>query len=175
MKYLKVLSLLLALAVVASLFNVALAQDGGDANKLQLVMDADNAVIQHGEAGEWDGRHIVPAAIVYHDGLYHMFRNGYPTWPAPSSVAYATSEDGITWTDVQEELVFNHEDSPFTVEMNLINSVIVTEDGTWLFYFTFFSQDPGAITGVAVASATSPTDEWVFVEELAISAGGEDE
>jgi hypothetical protein len=68
----------------------ARAQDG-----ITLAYDPDNAIIWHGESGEWDGQYTDPGAAIYYEGQFHMFRNGFVGWPAWSGAAYHTSPDGI--------------------------------------------------------------------------------
>lgn len=173
---LKKLSLLSALLLVTlGIFGGVSAQDGSN-NEVRLVMDADNAVFHHGESGEWDGQFTVPAVVLEIDGQLHMFRNGYPNWPAPNSVGYMISDDGYTWTEVQEEPVFKHEEAPYGVDMNLLTSVIQEDDGTWAFYFFLWSNaNSTAPTGIARATASSPTDPWQFDEELVLLPGSKGE
>lgn len=97
----------ICIVLIASVF-AASAQE--DDEGVRLVMDAENSVIPHGERNDWDGQFTVPAVVLDIDGELHMLRNGYPSWPAPNSVGYVISEDGVTWTEVQrpfEKLVIN--------------------------------------------------------------------
>lgn len=167
------------LALLLGIVATVAAQDGGD-GEIKLVIDADNSVVQHGESGDWDARFTVPSVVLEKDGVLHMFRNGYPNWPAPNSVGYLTSEDGVNWTEVQEEPIFAHEEGPYGADMNLVTSALVQADGTWVFYLFLSSldgirEDPARVHGIARATASSPTDPWQFDEELVLLPGGEGE
>jgi len=136
----------------------------------------EDAIVQYGASGEWDSRHTGAGAVIYHDGQFHMFRNGYQAWLYPSGIGYLTSDDGINWEEVQEDPVFMQEQIPFEVKTALLTSALVEEDGTWVFYFALFhsigSEDP---TGIVRATADSPTGEWTVDEEFLLEAGTEGE
>ncbi len=133
-----------------------------------------DAVVRYGPRNEWDGRHTSAGAVVYHDGLFHMFRNGYPRWLAPTGIGYLTSEDGITWEEVQEDPVFTQDQIPFEVATTLLTAAIPEDDGTWTFYFGLFHrQAPRAPWGIVRATADSPTGTWTVDEEYVIMPGSE--
>ena len=58
----------------------------------------DEPIVSKGESGTWDDRYTDPGAVVFYDGIFHMFRNGFRGYPAESQVGYVTSTDGYTWT-----------------------------------------------------------------------------
>jgi len=130
-------------------------------------------VVEHGESNDWDYRFTGPGAVVYHDGLFHMFRNGYKNWPLPSQVAYLTSEDGLNWAEYSEEPIFFHEQIPFEgIDLALINNAVVTEDETWVFYFNLVSSGDNGLAGIFRATADDPLGEWVVDETLTLTPGG---
>ena len=132
----------------------------------------EDAIIEYGEFRDWDGRHISVGAVVYHDGLFHMFRNGYRGWLLPSGIGYMTSEDGITWEDVQEDPVFTQEQIPFEVDTALLTAALVEADGTWTFYLGLFHQDdPDTPFGIVRATADSPTETWLVDEDYVLLPG----
>jgi len=51
----------------------------------------DAPVVPRGIAGSWDDRFTDPGAVVYYDGMFHMFRNGFRGFPAASQVGYVTA------------------------------------------------------------------------------------
>ena len=57
-----------------------------------------NPVVQQSNNPQWDNIYIDPGAMVFYDGLFHMFFNGINGFPAPVGVGYATSPDGYHWT-----------------------------------------------------------------------------
>jgi predicted GH43/DUF377 family glycosyl hydrolase len=148
-----------------------------ETEKVHFEVDVENFVIGHGEPGEWDGTYTDPGTVVYHDGLFHMFRNGFQAWPASVEIGYLTSEDGLTWTEVTPDPVFYTKDSPFDTEAALASSALVLEDGTWVIYFylwprQFGTSDPAAI---ARATAPAPTGPWTMDTELSLTLGSEGE
>src|SRR5688572_26022572 len=68
-----------------------------------------NPVLQQSNNPKWDNQFIDPGAMVYHDGMFHMFYNGINGFPAPVGVGYATSSDGYHWTRQTNEPVLSAE------------------------------------------------------------------
>lgn len=126
-------------------------------------------IISNSLAGDWDGRYINPGAMLYHDGIFHMFRNGFLDWPGFVAVGYMTSEDGYEWTAVQDEPVFTSEEVPFADPAMLVSSAFVMEDGTWVLIFSTFSRFGGSVIGRA--SAPSPLGPWTVDAEPIVVAG----
>jgi predicted GH43/DUF377 family glycosyl hydrolase len=149
-------------------------QDGSDS---PVVFDIDEIpVIYRGERGEWDQDFTNTGAVFFHEGQFHMFRNGYHQWPSPSQVGYLTSEDGLVWTEVVEDPVFLHEQIPFNVDLALVSSGFVEDDGTWVLYFFMIkNQDPDSPSGVARATADNPLGPWEMTTELILVPGNDGE
>ena len=63
----------------------------------------DKPIVSKGQPGTWDDRFTDPGAVIYHDGMFHMFRNGFKGFPAESQVGYVTSPDGYTWTKQEND------------------------------------------------------------------------
>src|SRR5687768_6024087 len=99
---------MLALLVTLVFTPLAAAQDNEIADVFTLF--SAEPVVTRGERDEWDGRYTDPGAVVYHDGLFHMFRNGFRGWPASVQIGYLTSPDGLNWTEVREEPVLMSDD-----------------------------------------------------------------
>ena len=116
-------------------------------------------IISAGDGGEWFRRLHNPGAIVYHDGRFHMFRNGYQTLPGNTVIGYASSPDGINWTHYEENPVFETDDVPYAELMIMASSAMVQDDGTWVLYFLIWDtpNNPGAI---GRATAPSPIGPW---------------
>ena len=128
-------------------------------------------IIPNGLSGEWDSKYINPGAMVYHDGKFHMFRNGFVNWPAFVAVGYMTSEDGYEWTSVQDEPVFTSDEVPFAEPAMLVTSAYVMEDGTWVFLFSTFntSSTPSVI---GRATSPSPLGPWTADTDPILLPGG---
>lgn len=128
-------------------------------------------VVRHGEFGAWDGRYTDPGAVLYHDGMFHMFRNGFQAWPASVEIGYLTSPDGSTWTEVTEDPILYSADVPLTNLAALASSVLVEADGTWVMYFyTWNEVTPAAEIGRATAPA--PLGPWTIDPEPVLTHGG---
>jgi len=130
-------------------------------------------IVSRGPDERWDGKFINPGGMIYNDGAFHMFRNGFKNWPGLVSVGYMTSPDGLTWTEVQEAPVFTSDQVPYVKEGDGadVSSVVIQEDGTWVFYFHTVSNNAPAVIGRATAS--SPFGPWVVDPEPVLVAGGD--
>jgi hypothetical protein len=147
------------------------AQDG-----ITLAYDPDNAIIWHGESGEWDGQYTDPGAAIHYEGQFHMFRNGFVGWPAWAGAAYHTSPDGITWTEHGDGPVFSTDDVPFAEVGALVTSVLVEDDGTWVLYFytvgNFPASNPSDFA-IGRATAPDPMGPWTIHPEAVLLPGSE--
>jgi predicted GH43/DUF377 family glycosyl hydrolase len=115
-----------------------------------------------GALQDWDGIYTDPGAVFYHDGQFHMFRNGFNGWPASVQIGYLTSDDGITWTEVTEDPVLTTDEVTYAGVAALASSALVEDDGTWVLYLYTWGSDsnnnaPGTI---GRATATEPTGPW---------------
>ena len=68
-----------------------------------FVLHSSDPVLPAGPQEAWDSGLVDPGAVILHGGVYHMFYNGIRKWPAPLSVGYATSPDGLRWTRATPE------------------------------------------------------------------------
>jgi predicted GH43/DUF377 family glycosyl hydrolase len=132
-------------------------------------------VIAFGTKSEWDGQYTDPGAVVYHDGKFHMFRNGFKGWPASVEIGYLTSEDGFNWTEVTPDPVIYSKDVALTKLAVLASSVLVEDDGTWILYaYTWNTRNSLDGEGAIVrATAPDPLGPWTFDETPALEAGKE--
>lgn len=119
-------------------------------------------IVSKGSYGTWDDRFTDPGAVVYYEGVFHMFRNGFRGFPATSRVGYVTSPDGYTWTKQGEEPVFETSDVSYAKIAMYASSALVQEDGTWVIYF--YTWDSNTFPGSSVigrATAPAPKGPWV--------------
>ena len=108
--------------------------------------DPQTPIVPRGPVERWDGLYINPGGMLVHDGLFHMFHNGFKNWPGLVSVGYMTSPDGLVWTEVQAEPVFTSGQVSYVEdgEGADISSAIVMDDGIWVLYFHRVSNNsPG--------------------------------
>jgi predicted GH43/DUF377 family glycosyl hydrolase len=120
-------------------------------------------VLPHGTSAAWDSEYIDPGAMVFYNGIYHMFFNGIISYPAPVSVGYATSTDGRAWTKVSKSPVLLSSQVKYAPLTIFVSSVLVQPDGTWVMYF-YTLDNSGAIFGgpatIGRATAPQPTGPW---------------
>jgi predicted GH43/DUF377 family glycosyl hydrolase len=137
---------------------------------------SDTAVIKRG-ATEWEKAYSYtdPGAVVYHDGQFHIFRNAFRGWPAPVQIAYMTSPDAVTWTEMSDAPVLTTDDVPFAQQAALASSVIVEDDGTWALYFYTWNNSTFERGGgeVGRATASDPLGPWTVDPEPVLSPGSE--
>ena len=94
----------------------------------------DSPIVSKGQPGTWDDRFTDPGAVIYHDGMFHMFRNGFRAFPAKSEVGYVTSPDGYTWTKQGDDPIFETKDVPYA-KIAMYASSVLWQDGCWELYF----------------------------------------
>jgi hypothetical protein len=129
------------------------------------------AIVTHGLRAEWDGVFVNPGGVIFHDGQFHMFRNGFHNWPGDIRVGYMTSPDGVNWTEPQNDPVFLTTQVPYANPGADVSSVIPMDDGTWVAYFhtvNFGLQD----LDIGRATAPSPLGPWTPDPEPVLSPGG---
>jgi predicted GH43/DUF377 family glycosyl hydrolase len=139
-----------------------------------LTLVSDEPVVEHGPTAAWDGVFTDPGAVLYHDGVFHMFRNGFRTWPGEVQIGYLTSRDGITWVEPTADPVLRSADIPFTGLAALASSVVVTDEGQWMLYF--YTWDSRSFSGPGVigrAVAESPLGPWVVDTEPVLPLGSD--
>ncbi|MFZ0549025.1 MAG: hypothetical protein WAM60_26500 [Candidatus Promineifilaceae bacterium] len=136
----------------------------------------DKAVVPRGPAGSWYETYTDPGAVVYHDGMFHMFHNGFNGWPAPVGIAYSRSVDGEHWEMVQDDPVFVGDDLDYVGLTVLASSALVEDDGTWVLYFYTWDQSTWpAPTKIGRATAPAPTGPWTADPEPILVQGSEGE
>jgi predicted GH43/DUF377 family glycosyl hydrolase len=129
-------------------------------------------IVPKGASGTWDDRFTDPGAVIYYDGIFHMFRNGFRGFPATSQVGYVTSPDGYTWTKQGDDPVFETKDVTYAKVAMYASSALVEDDGTWVIYF--YTWDSLAFPGASVigrATASVPTGPWAADAEPVLLPG----
>ena len=127
-------------------------------------------------AGDWDDRYTDPGAVVFYDGVFHMFRNGFRGFPAASQVGYVTSPDGYTWTKQGADPIFETRDVAFAKIAMYASSALVEDDGTWVIYFyTWDSAGFPSESVIGRATAPDPRGPWVADADPILSPGASGE
>ena len=132
----------------------------------------DAPIVSKGQPTTWDDRFTDPGAVLYHDGMFHMFRNGFRGFPAESQVGYVTSSDGYIWTKQGDDPIIETKDVPYAKIAMYASSALVMEDGTWVIYFyTWDSKNFPSESVIGRATASSPTGPWVADPEPVLMPG----
>ncbi len=101
---------------------------------------SDKPIVPKGQPGTWDDRFTDPGAVIYHDGMFYMFRNGFRDFPAESQIGLVTSPDGYTWTKQGDDPIIKTKDVPYA-KIAMYASSVLWEDGCWaLFFYTWDSK-----------------------------------
>ncbi len=143
-------------------FLFSLTTDAQDTDPL-FTLYSDQPVIPHSDkTSDWDYQYTDPGAVIYHDGKFHMFRNGFNGWPASVQIGYETSDDGLNWTEVTPDPVMLTRDVRYAKVAALASDVVVQDDGTWVMYFYTWNTSSGIAADGAIGRATAkePTGPW---------------
>lgn len=164
----KLLCLLILSILVTPL---SLAQEDGIEWELVSV----DAISEHGETGSWNSVYNEPGAVIYHDGQYHLFINGYNGFPANTGIGYRVSSDGINYEWASEEPLFSRDDVIGDPVAIAATDVLILEDGTWVLYFYNFNSGnwPHVQGTIGRATADEPLGEWIIDDAPVLVAGDE--
>jgi len=122
----------------------------------------DKPIVPNGADGAWDDRFTDPGAVVYYNGLFHMFRNGFRDFPAESYVGHVTSQDGYTWTKEPDEPILKTKDVPYAKIAMYASSVIVEDNGQWVIYvYTWDSASNPSSSVIGRIMSAIPTGPWI--------------
>ena len=135
----------------------------------------DKPIVSKGQPGTWDDRFTDPGAVIYHDGMFHMFRNGFRGFPAESHVGYVTSPDGYTWTKQElDDTTFQPIDVPY-VKIAMYASSVIFEGGCWVLYFYTWDSSSfpsSSVIGRATECIIGPAiAEWKVDPEPLLKPG----
>ncbi len=168
MKALRIFILLVMLGVMV---NTGTSQEAD--NEPLFTLQTEEPAVLPGRGRDWDGKYTDPGAVFYHDGQFHMFRNGFRGWVAPVQIGYLTSPDGITWTEVTEDPVLTTDEVPFAGTAALASTAFVEADGTWVLYFyTWESYSSANSSGtIGRATADNPLGPWTVHPEPLLTPG----
>lgn len=171
------LLLLTVLMVVlgGSLILPAFAQDEVPEVHPLFTLANEMPIVARGDTRSWDYTYTDPGAVVYHDGQFHMFRNGFNGWPSSVQIGYLVSDDGVNWTEPQDDPVIRTLDVDFAEIAALASSVLVEDDGTWVLYFYTWNTRRGqnGLSAIGRATAPEPLGPWTIDAEPVLTPSGE--
>lgn len=171
-KFAKIILMVVIILSLGAMLTVAQEEDD-DSALFTLVQD--EPVVRHSDnRADWDGVFTDAGAVTYHDGKFHMFRNGFRSWPGTVHIGYLTSDDGITWQEESEEPVMTTSDVPFAGVAALASSVLIMDDGTWVLYLYTWEENTFPSRGaIARATAENPLGPWTVDAEPVLSPGAD--
>ena len=131
-----------------------------------------NPILDKGPAGSWESGAIYMPAVVFHEGLYHMFYTGNNFRDA-IALGYATSSDGLVWEKYASNPVFGGDGTGFDAACVFAPAVLVEGD-TWVVYYSAQERcfTPGDI---GRATAPAPTGPWTREEQPVLRLGSKGE
>lgn len=130
-------------------------------------------VIRHSDDRQaWDGTFTDPGAVLYHDGRFHLFRNGFRSWPGVVAIEHLVSEDGESWTAAPAGPIITSSDVPYSEVAALASGVLVDDDGTWVLYFYTWEAFSGIASGrIGRATAPDPEGPWAIDPQPVLNPG----
>jgi predicted GH43/DUF377 family glycosyl hydrolase len=161
---------LTAIAALALCLLPAIAQDE---MPLHFTPVSEEPVVAHTrDRNAFDGRFTDPGAVLVHDGVFHMFRNGFQTWPGVVDIEHLTSADGVTWTAAPAGPIIESADVPYSEVAALASSALVEDDGTWVLYiYTHESMSGPAASRIGRLTAPAPEGPWTADPEAVLNPG----
>ncbi len=135
--------------------------------KFSLYEAEGNSILPIATGTDFSGEYTDPGAVIYHDGLFHMFYDnlkGFP--PREVGIGYATSPDGITWTRVTKQSILRAQDIPYDLHTIGLGSVTVDNEGLWVLYF--YTRDTDKVltpSRIGRATASAPEGPWKVDEQ----------
>lgn len=134
----------------------------------------DKPIVPKGQPGTWDDRFTDPGAVIYHDGMFYMFRNGFRDFPAESEVGLVISSDGYVWTKQGDDPIIKTEDIPYA-KIAMYASSVIWQDGCWvLFFYTWdeSSNPSSSVIGRTTQCVAGPAlTDWIPDPEPLLTPG----
>ena len=137
--------------------------------------DASNPVIEPGPDGAWDDEGVLSSGVIYEDGIYHMWYDGWDG--ANTRIGLATSSDGFNWTKSAGNPVMDVGPAESWDDASIGFPSVVFDGTTYQMWYTGNdSMEVGTPFGAGIAGigyATSPDGSiWTKFEENPILSTG---
>jgi predicted GH43/DUF377 family glycosyl hydrolase len=141
------------------------AQDG-------LFTPLETPIVERGD--DWDQIYTDPGAVTFHDGQFHMIRNGFNSWVGSVQMGYLVSNDGLNWSQPQDTPVLYTDDVSFAEQAALASSLHVEADGTWVLYFYTWNNANmrNGESTIGRATADNPLGPWTVDPEPVLVPDG---
>jgi hypothetical protein len=139
-----------------------------------LNIQGETPIFYEGLEDGWDSSLVFPGAVLYHDGLYHMFYNGlkFNRGLEGGGIGYAISVNGKDFFRIADDPILNWDD---TVGEDLwinVYSALIDDDGTWTLYLATQARNiTEELPRIYRATAEAPNGPWEFDEIPLLQAG----
>jgi len=166
---------ILLLVVVLALSSIVFI--GKTAVDNEFVAYENNPVMELGNPGEWDGGSAVTPDVIQVDDTYYLFYVGTITaFVEPSTIGFATSTNGITWTKSISNPIFAADGSGFDAAF-VADPEIFYEDGEWTLYYGAAPSPPITLHDYQIgrATASDPGGPWTRDENPVLTLGSSGE
>lgn len=121
----------------------------------------------------WFADVVEPGAVIFHDGQFHLFFNGFDGWPAKVAIGYATSPDGVTWTLASPNPILDSATETFDGYTFFASSALVENDTWTLYLYTLAEGRDGAPGQIYRATAPDPAGKWTLDPTPILTPSGE--
>ena len=115
------------------------------------VKDPTKPVVTVGPAGSWDARIAWHPEVLYEDGLYKMWYNGWDESYSPGAIGYATSPDGVVWTKHAGNPVLNKGPSWWDLQ-NVVGGTVLHDQTGYRMWYSGSSDGGSYAAGLAFSS-----------------------
>ncbi len=140
----------------------------------KIIVYGEKPVLYRGNADSWDSSLVNLGAIIYQDGLYHMFYNGIKIEGSSGNggIGYAISTNGYDWYRVANEPLLTWDETVGAELWVRASSVFVDESGIWTLYLSSYRRTlTEESPAIYRATASAPNGPWVFDSVPLLEAG----
>jgi hypothetical protein len=133
-----------AIAWDGSMYHMIFDQDDGlghatSPDGVEWTMDPASPILTPGSGGAWDSGSLGPGAMMFKDGLFHLWYTG------GEGVGYATSPDGSVWTKYAGNPLLDGVPGAFD-GYGLEPRSVVYAEGAYRMWYTALDQPSGHLT-----------------------------
>jgi predicted GH43/DUF377 family glycosyl hydrolase len=115
-------------------------------------------IMSPGYFGNYDAQGIHAGPVLYENGIYKMYFVAAPTSSGATYIGYATSYDGITWTNAQIPII-SAENTRFAP------NGIIKKDNKYYLYYSYTNVSTGK-QGVAVSQSLDGINWTIYSSDV---------
>ncbi len=162
-----------SVAIIVTLFGLAQLAALNVQAMESFVASSANPVLFTGTPGSWNSASAVVPNIVIEDGTWYMFFFGQSSLTGTAAIGFATSDNGIDWTEAECSPILTGDGEGFDA-VGVATPIVQVTDGTWQMYYTGIMQPvfpPGGLQG-GYATASEPCGPWTRLDTPVLTTGG---